>query len=107
MLWLSEPYSMTWSKYDKITLSRRGFIENYTIWDHHGERCIEASNWEATNAPKLRENDDAILSWCMMVRGDDVAKGGGGEGCGGEDDCEEDEEEEDFMEEMLRHVEAE
>jgi hypothetical protein len=40
-------------------LVRRGFIENYEIWVHPGERCTEAGNMEGTNAPEVREDDDA------------------------------------------------
>ena len=35
-------------------------MENYEIWDHYGERRTEASNMEGTDAPKAREDDDAV-----------------------------------------------
>ena len=37
-------------------LVRRGFTENYEIWDHHGERLTEAGNMEGTNASEVRED---------------------------------------------------
>ena len=37
-------------------LVRRGFMENYEIWDHHGERRTEAGNMEGTNASEVRED---------------------------------------------------
>jgi hypothetical protein len=96
-------------------LVRRGFMENYEIWDHHSERRTEAGNKESTDAPEVREDDDAHLSMMHDGTGDDVAGGGGGEGsgggegCSGEDDGEdnEEEEEEDFLDDILRHVEQE
>jgi hypothetical protein len=36
-------------------------MENYEIWDHHGERRKEADNKGATDAPEVREDDDAML----------------------------------------------
>ena len=39
------------SKYDQITLGKKGFMENYEIWDHHGERRTEVDNMEGTNPP--------------------------------------------------------
>jgi hypothetical protein len=41
-------------------LVRNGFMENYMIWDHHGERRTEASNHEVI-APEVREDDDVHL----------------------------------------------
>jgi hypothetical protein len=41
-------------------------MENYEIWDHHGERCIEAGNMKGTNPPEVREDDDAHQ--CMMIQ---------------------------------------
>jgi len=79
-------------------------MENYKIWDHHGERRTEAGNREATDALEVREDDNAHLVMMHDDTGDDIAGGGGGdEGCGGEDDGEDNEE--DFLEDMLRHVE--
>jgi hypothetical protein len=81
-------------------LVRRGFMKNYEIWDHHGERHTEAGNMEGTNASEVREDDDAHLVMMHDGTGDDVAGGGGGkgcgggEGCGGEDDGEDNEEDE-------------
>ena len=91
-------------------LVRRGFMENYKIWDHQGERRTEAVNMEGTNPPELREDDGARLNMMHEGTSDDGGGGegcGGGEGYGGEDDGEdnEEEEEEDFLEDMLRHVE--
>jgi hypothetical protein len=82
-------------------------MENYEIWDHHGERRTEADNMEGTNASEVREDDDAHLVMMHDATGDDIAGSGGGEGCGGEDDGEdnEEDEEEDFLDNMLRHVE--
>jgi len=83
-------------------------MENYEIWDHHGERRTEAGNNEATDALEVREDGNAHLVMMHDDTGDDIAGGGGGnEGYGGEDDGEdnEEEEEEDFLEDMLRHVE--
>jgi len=81
-------------------LIRRGFIENYEIWDHHGERSTEARAFTM--------HDD-------VIREDFDGGGGGGgdEGCddgeeyGGEDDDGEDnnEEEEDFLEDMVLNIE--
>ena len=34
-------------------------MENYEIWDHHGERRTEADNMEGTNPPEVWEDDDA------------------------------------------------
>jgi hypothetical protein len=103
-------------------------MEKYEIWDHHGERRTEAGNMEGTNAPEVREDDNAHRVMMHDGPGDDVAGGdggegcgggegyggeddgggegyGGGEGCGGEDD--EEDEEEDFLDDMLRHVQQE
>jgi hypothetical protein len=82
---------------------------------YNGERRKEANNKESTDAPEVREDDDAHLSMMHDGTGDDVAGGGGGEGsgggegCSGEDDGEdnEEEEEEDFLDDILRHVEQE
>jgi len=90
-------------------------MENYEIWDHHGEGRKEAGNMEGTNASEVREDDDAHLVMMHDGIGDDAAGGGGGEdfgggeGYGGEDDGEDNEEEEekDFLEDLLRHVEQE
>jgi len=90
-------------------------MENYEIWDHHGERHTEAGNMEGTNPPEVREDDDAHRVMMHDGLGDDATGGGGGEGygggegCGGEDDGEdnEEDEEEDFLDDMLRHVEQE
>ena len=84
-------------------------MENYEIWDHHGERRTKASNREATNAPEVREDDDAHFVMVHDAIGDDVAAGGGGEDYCGEDDGEdnEEEEEEDFLDDMLLHIEQE
>ena len=88
----------------RLHLVRRGFMENYEIWDHHGERRTEAGNNEATDALEVREDGNAHLVMMHDDTGDDIAGGGGGdEGCGGEDDGEDNEE--DFLEDMLRHVE--
>ena len=83
-------------------LIRRGFMENYEIWDHHGERSTEARAFTM--------HDD-------VIREDFDGGGGGGgddgcddgEGYGGEDDDGEDnnEEEEDFLEDMLLNMEKE
>ena len=89
-------------------LVRRGFMENYEIWDHHGERRTGAGKKEATDALEVREDDNAHLVMMHDDTGDDIAGGGGGdEGYGGEDVGEdnEEEEEEDFLEDMLHHVE--
>ena len=40
-------------------LVRRDFLENYEIWDHHGERRSEADNMEGTNPPEVRKDDEA------------------------------------------------
>ena len=90
-------------------------MENYEIWDHHGERRTEAGNMEGTNPPEVRKDDDAHRVMMHDGPGDDAAGGGGGEGCGGgegyggEDDGEgnEEDEEEDILDDMLRHVEQE
>ena len=84
-------------------------MENYEIWDHHGERRTEAGNMEGTDVLEVREDDNAHLVMMNDGTGDDVAGGGGGEGCGVDDDGEEnkEDEEEDFMDDMLRHVEQE
>ena len=60
-------------------------MENYEIWDHHGERRIEAGNMEGcgggedddygerwTNASEVREDDDAHLVMMHDGTGDDV-----------------------------------
>jgi hypothetical protein len=99
-------------------LVRRGFIENYEIWDHQGERRAEVGNMEGcgggeddnhgkrrTNASEVWKDNDAHLVMMHDGTGDDApgsggGKGyGGGEGCGGEDDGEdnEEDEEEDFL----------
>jgi len=74
-------------------------MENYEIWDHHGERSTEARAFTM--------HDD-------VIREDFDGGGGGGddgcddgEGYGGEDDDGEDnnEEEEDFLEDMLLNME--
>ena len=52
-------------------LVRRGFMENYEIWDHHGERCTEVGNMEGTNALEVREDDDAHLVMMHDGIGDD------------------------------------
>ena len=58
-------------------LVRKGFMENYEIWDHHGERRIEAGNMEGTNASEVREDDDAHLVMMHDGIGDDVVGNGG------------------------------
>ena len=45
-------------------LIRRGFTENFEIWDHHGERSTEA---RATHAPEVRGVDNAHVFRCMMM----------------------------------------
>jgi hypothetical protein len=37
-------------------------MEKYEIWNHYGERRIEAGNMEGTNVLEVREDDDAIVS---------------------------------------------
>ena len=64
-------------------LVRRGFMENYEIWDHHGERRTEVDNIAGTNPPEVREDDDAHRVMMHDGPGDDTVGGGGGEGCGG------------------------
>jgi hypothetical protein len=76
-------------------------MENYEIWDHHGERRTEAGNMKGINASEVREDDDAHLVMMHDGTGDDIA-GGGGEDDG--EDNEEDEEE-DFLGNMLCHAE--
>ena len=44
----------------KSDLVRRGFIENYTIWDHHSERRTEASNQKG-DCTKSNGDDDTHL----------------------------------------------
>jgi hypothetical protein len=90
-------------------LVRSGFIENYEIWDYHGERRTKAGNMEGTNASEVREDDTAHLIMMHDGTGDDaVGSGGGecyggGEGCGGEGDGEDNEEdgEENFLDDMF------
>jgi len=92
-------------------------MENYEIWDHHGERSTEA---RAIHAPEVRGIDNAHVFTMHddVIREDFDGDGGGGggddgyddgEGYGGEDDDGEDnnEEEEDFLQDMLLNMEKE
>jgi hypothetical protein len=54
----------------------RRFIENYEIWDHHGERRTKAGNMEGTNPPEVRKDDDAHRVMMHDGLGDDAAGGG-------------------------------
>jgi hypothetical protein len=93
-------------------LIRRGFMDNYVVWDHHGERSIEA---RAIHAPKVHGVDNAMHDNVIREDFDGGGGGGGDDGCddgegyGGEDDDGEDnnEEEEDFLEDMLLNMEKE
>jgi hypothetical protein len=38
-----------------------GFMKNYEILDHYGERRIEAGKMEGTDAPDVTEDDDTHL----------------------------------------------
>jgi hypothetical protein len=54
-------------------LVRRGFMANYKIWYHYGERCTEVGNMEGTNPPEVRKDDDAYRVMMHDGPGDEAA----------------------------------